>query len=96
MYESVNVSSVGVCVRVCVHVRVPEEGRECVRSPVGVVAGSCELHVGPENCTWVFVRAASILHSRAIAPAPYFVFMASAIFKGLTFTFLYIIFSLFY
>lgn len=80
----------------CVCVHVPEEGREYVRSPEGVVAGSCELHVDPENCTQVFVRAASILHGRAIAPAPYFAFMASAIFKGLPFTFLYIIFSLFY
>lgn len=38
MYESVNVWCVCIC--------VSEEGREGVRSPEGVVAGSCELPRG--------------------------------------------------
>lgn len=41
MSESVNVW--------CVCMRVPEEGREGVRSPEGVVAGSCELPRGSRD-----------------------------------------------
>lgn len=56
MYESVNVW--------CVCEHVPEEGRESVRFPEGVVAGTCELprgsrdlHLGPLSEQQVFFTA---------------------------------------